>query len=184
MTYDISPYKGSEASVSWNYVFSMQHYHKLTVLYGKGKEDIEHYLQTNSMKNVTFYNLSPLPTTGNKLAHHISYNLNYMKWQKNAYHQVKKWLKDGRIDIVHYLNPIGFKEPGFLWKLPIPYIWGPLQAVENLPLSLFPALSFKEKSMCYLGELSITGLLFCYLASAKPCTGRIICLQPHQTLYG
>ena len=50
MTYDISPYKGSEASVSWNYVFSMQHYHKLTVLYGKGKEDIEHYLQTNSMK--------------------------------------------------------------------------------------------------------------------------------------
>lgn len=145
VTYDISPYKGSEASVSWNYVFSMQHYHKLTVLYGKGKEDIEHYLQTNSMKNVTFYNLSPLPTTGNKLAHHISYNLNYMKWQKNAYHQVKKWLKDGRIDIVHYLNPIGFKEPGFLWKLPIPYIWGPLQAVENRPLSLFPALSFKEK---------------------------------------
>ena len=39
VTYDISPYKGSEASVSWNYVFSMQHYHKLTVLYGKGKED-------------------------------------------------------------------------------------------------------------------------------------------------
>lgn len=33
VTYDISPYKGSEASVSWNYVFSMQHYHKLTVLW-------------------------------------------------------------------------------------------------------------------------------------------------------
>lgn len=153
VTYEISPYKGSESSVSWNYVLKMQHFHKLTVLYNKGKEDIEHYLQTEKMDNVTFCNLSSQPTARNGLIRHISHNLNYMKWHKRAYTQAKEWIKNGEIDIVHYLNPIGFKEPGYLWKLSIPYVWGPIQAVENRPLVLFPALSFKEKTNALLRRI-------------------------------
>lgn len=153
VTYEISPYQGSESSVSWNYVLKMQHFHKLTVLYNKGKEDIEHYLQTEKMDNVTFCNLSSQPTARNGLIRHISHNLNYMKWHKRAYTQAKEWIKNGEIDIVHYLNPIGFKEPGYLWKLSIPYVWGPIQAVENRPLVLFPALSFKEKTNALLRRI-------------------------------
>ena len=51
ITYDISPYRGSEASVSWNYVCNMRFYHKLIVLYGRGKEEIEKYLQANELEN-------------------------------------------------------------------------------------------------------------------------------------
>lgn len=38
ITYDISPYRGSEASVSWNYVNNMQHSNELIVLYGREKK--------------------------------------------------------------------------------------------------------------------------------------------------
>lgn len=33
MTYAVSPYRGSEYSVAWNYITFMSKYHDLTVLY-------------------------------------------------------------------------------------------------------------------------------------------------------
>ena len=45
------------------------------------------------------------------------------------------------LDVVHYLNPIGFKEPSECWRIEgVPYGWGPMQGVENRPLCLWRAL--------------------------------------------
>ena len=57
ITYDISPYRGSEASVSWNYVWNMRHTNKLIVVYGRGKEEIERFISENgAVDNVEFIN--------------------------------------------------------------------------------------------------------------------------------
>lgn len=52
-------------------------------------------------------------------------------------------MNDNKIDIIHYLNPIGFKEPGFLYELNLPYVWGPVQGVEDYPLVLYPTLHLR-----------------------------------------
>ena len=147
ITYDISPYRGSEASVSWNYVNNMQHSNKLIVLYGRGKEEIENYLQTHDMPNVSFWNIKYTETQGDGLFADIKYNWKYRKWHYNVYLEVRQIIQQQEhIDIIHYLNPIGFKEPGFVYNIKnIPYIWGPMKAVENKPFPLFSALSIRGK---------------------------------------
>jgi glycosyltransferase involved in cell wall biosynthesis len=50
----------------------------------------------------------------------------YYLWQKNALKAAREVLKTIDIDVVHQLGPIGFREPGLLWKLDKPMVWGPI----------------------------------------------------------
>lgn len=111
VTYDISPYRGSEASVGWNYVSNMQHTNRLIVLYGKGQTEIESYLRTNTMPHVRFQNIAYTEIDGHGLINDIKYNLNYRKWHKRVTDAATKILAEEPVDVIHYLNPIGFKEP-------------------------------------------------------------------------
>lgn len=162
ITYDMSPYKGSEASVSWNYVSNMAEHNKLIAIYGKGKEDVERYLKQNQMPNVRFINIPFIPVSGSGLIMDIEYNLNYRKWHWQVYIWAKDIVEREHVDVIHYLNPIGFKEPGYCWKIKkVPYVWGPIQGVENRPLALFPALSSKGKINALVRRVVHNGLLWC-----------------------
>lgn len=146
ITYDISPYRGSEASVSWNYVINMMSTNKLFVLYGKGKDEIQSYLKTSCLPNVEFINIPFTDAKGHGLIMDIMYNLNYRRWHYQTYQHALDLKNMYHIEIVHYLNPIGFKEPGYCWKIKgVPYVWGPIQCVENRPFALYSALSMKGK---------------------------------------
>ena len=147
ITYDISPYRGSEASVSWNYVRNMRHTNKLIVVYGRGKEEIERFISENgTVDNVEFINNPVEKLTGVGIVMDIKYNLAYRRWHLKTYDMVKGMVRKGEVDLIHYLNPIGFKEPGYCWKInSVPYVWGPIQGVENRPTELYSALSLKGK---------------------------------------
>lgn len=141
ITYDISPYRGSEASVSWNYVSKMRLSHQLVVLYGRCKDEVEGYLRQNDMRGVAFVNVPFVEVSGSGLLINVKYNLNYRKWHKVACLMAVDLMKRQKIDVIHYLNPIGFKEPGYCWRIKgVPYVWGPVQGVENRPLCLYRAL--------------------------------------------
>lgn len=162
VTYDISPYRGSEASVSWNYVSNMGVHHKLIVLYGRGKGEIEKYLESHQMPNVSFVNIPYVSLQGSGLLLDIKYNLNYCRWHYQTYLKAKELVNNEHVDIIHYLNPIGFKEPGYCWKIKeVPYVWGPIQGVENRPLALFPALSSKGKIKALVRRVVHNGMLMC-----------------------
>lgn len=162
VTYDISPYRGSEASVSWNYVSKMKEHHKLIILYGRGKEEIEKYLEAHQMPNVRFINIPYVSLQGSGLLLDIKYNLNYRRWHYRTYLKAKELVNNEHVDIIHYLNPIGFKEPGYCWKIKeVPYVWGPIQGVENRPLALFPALSSKGKINALVRRVVHNGMLWC-----------------------
>jgi glycosyltransferase involved in cell wall biosynthesis len=50
----------------------------------------------------------------------------YHSWHKLVYKEVQKLVQVETFDIVHFVGPIGYREPGFLWKLNLPYMWGPI----------------------------------------------------------
>lgn len=143
----ISPYHGSEFAVGWNYVKYMSKRHKLYVLYGGNKEYIEKYTETSKLENVTFIyagnHQSSINWTKYPYLSRIRVIIAHKIWHKRVFNMACELLKKYNIDIIHFLNPIGFKEPGYLWLLDKPYIWGPIQGVENYPLCLYSTLSIK-----------------------------------------
>lgn len=147
ITYDISPYRGSESSVSWNFVTKMSSLVRLTVVYGRGHEDVSKYLSENTVNNVEWINIPTVPTRYSGMLGHLDYMRNYSRWQKKAKEILEARVKAGEIDLIHYLNPIGFKEPGYCWQIEnVPYVWGPIGCVENRPFRLYRAYSMKGKS--------------------------------------
>ena len=62
----------------------------------------------------------------------------YKEWQKKTYLIAKEICGKRKIDVLHQLNMIGFREPGYLWKLSretgIPFVWGPIGGLKQFPL--------------------------------------------------
>ena len=67
----------------------------------------------------------------------------YAEWQKKvvgvAREIIESQEKEGHgIDVMHQLNMIGFREPGYLWKLSqetgIKFVWGPIGGLKQFPL--------------------------------------------------
>lgn len=148
MAYAISPYRGSEYAVAWNYVMHMSKNNNLTVLYGTSDEHIgetdtiDKYLKEHTVKNVRFIAVQPNILTNllnwpnrNGLFVYTFYYA-FAVWQRTAYNVAKEIIKTEHFDLVHNVGPIGYREPGYLWKLGLPYIWGPVGGANNAPLQL------------------------------------------------
>jgi glycosyltransferase involved in cell wall biosynthesis len=70
----------------------------------------------------------------------------YQKWQIRAYDTALEIIQRVDIDIVHQLNMIGFREPGYLWRIPeIPFVWGPVDAKDKLPVKYLKGAGIKQQ---------------------------------------
>lgn len=134
--YACSPLKGSEASVGWSWIVRVSslfpNYHFIVATEEREfKEDIITYTGLNTLKNVQFVFV---PRKRNRklenistLMFYISYYLTYRKWHKKVLGEFRYLNELESIDIVHHLNMIGFREPGFLYRINgVKYIHGPV----------------------------------------------------------
>lgn len=150
--YALSPYRGSEYSVAWNYLKEMAKEHNLTVLYGTNGDHLGDFLPVQALqqyfpnKKVRF-----IPVQPSKSANFLnilnrrgicgySFYLAYYLWQNSVFQAAQKLITENDFDLIHYLCPIGYREPGYLWQLPLPYIWGPIGGLRNVPPVLLKTL--------------------------------------------
>lgn len=155
--YAISPTRGSEYSVAWNYINEMSKENSLVILYGVSGNhmgdvnEMETWLKSNSIPNVRFIPILPnaftakLNLLNEKGIFPYAFYFAFRFWQLQLYDVAKQLIDNEHFDLVHYLNPIGYREPGYLWKIDIPYIWGPVGGVPNRPKQLFKSLSIKDR---------------------------------------
>ena len=176
----ISPYKGSEFAVAWNFVMNMAKNNELYVLYGNSGgglgevEEIKEWEKNNVHVNIHFVDIS-LPE--NKVNNFLKkYSVKYQttllnvadfirdkRWQRIVYKKIIELKETGKIDIVHFLNPIGFKEPGFSWKIGgIPYIWGPISGAHKRSWGLRKCMTFSKQIETYIIRNNLHQLLFRY----------------------
>lgn len=137
--YACSPYKGSEPGMGWNFVKCLSRNHELHIITEKKfKQDIDKYFSENpeERKYYSFYFI-------NRERHNIlrkiyppSYYWFYEKWQKKVLLFAKELDKKHNFDIVHQLNMIGYREPGYLFKLNKPFVWGPIGGFNITPWKL------------------------------------------------
>ena len=150
--YACSPNMGSEPGMAWNWCVNLAKYCELHIITeGEVKEKIEAVLPTLPQgKNMHFY-YNPVSDEIRKMCWNQGdwrFYKYYKKWQWKTYEIAKEIIVKQHIDIVHQLNMIGFREPGYLWKIEEkPFVWGPIGG-----LKLFPK--------AYLQKAGIKMLLF------------------------
>ena len=148
--YACSPNMGSEPGMAWNWCVNLANYCELHIITEEEFRDtIEAILPTLPQgKNMHFY-YNPVSDEIRKMCWNQGdwrFYKYYKKWQWKTYLMAKDICQKIRIDILHQLNMIGFREPGYLWKISdIPFIWGPVDAKESFPRAYLEGASLKTK---------------------------------------
>ncbi|AQR71078.1 hypothetical protein BZG29_24225 [Janthinobacterium sp. LM6] len=149
--YAISPYSGSEFGVGWNFVSKLSAFYDITVLYGTSgvcmgnHEAMLQYRQSNPDDGVNYVYVEPnrlvrLFDWMNRSITPLFFSFSYMLWQRQVLATARKMQANENYSLVHQLNTIGFRHPGFLWKLDLPFVWGPVGGSSNLNDIFFPIL--------------------------------------------
>ena len=142
--YACSPYKGSEPGMGWNFVSSLAKKHELHIITeSKFQKDIDKYFTENPSEK-EYYNFYYIRKERHKKLRKIwppSYYWFYKKWQKEAYNLALELISKNKFDIIHQLNMVGYREPGYLWKIKdIPFVWGPIGGFNVTPWNMLPSM--------------------------------------------
>jgi len=152
--YAISPDWGSEQGMGWHWMTEIARHCTVHVITeGQWRAETEAAIAKLPWKdNIHMYWL-PVSDHVRDLCWNQgkwSFYLHYRRWQKRALELARKIVKENRIDIIHQLNMVGFREPGFLWKIEdIPFVWGPVGGMELMPMTFLKdeaPISFRLKA--------------------------------------
>lgn len=151
--YACSPDMGSEPGMAWNWVSNLAKYCELFIITeGEFRSKIEAVVPTMEQgKNMHFY-YNPVSEEIRKMCWNQGdwrFYKHYREWQWKTYLKAKDICEKEHIDCLHQLNMIGFREPGYLWKLSkernIPFVWGPVDAKDKFPVAYLQGASMKAQ---------------------------------------
>ena len=168
--YACSPIRGSEPGVGWGFITALAKYHDFWVITEKEKfqTEIEEYLQENEKfaDKVNFYFIQKKRNRPLRKIWPPSYYWYYRKWHWRAYKKAQQLQNEVGFDIVHQLTMVGFREPGYLWKLGIPFVWGPVGGMGLFPLRFWADIGLKGYAY-YLGYNLVNILQMRYSRRAR-----------------
>lgn len=149
--YACSPGMGSEPGMAWNWVKNLAKFCELYIITeGEFREKIEAVVPTLEQgANMHFY-YNPVSDKIRKKCWNQGdwrFYKYYRQWQWKTYHMAKDICGKERIDVLHQLNMIGFREPGYLWKLSkengVPFVWGPIGGLKQFPTAYLKGAGLK-----------------------------------------
>lgn len=134
------PGRGSELGVGWEWCKQMAAYNNLHIItIRRSKEDINaacEKIDSRIVKNMTFHYFDYSPYMIKMLPAGTSrWYLYYALWQLAAYKIAKRLKKDNNFDYVMHLTFGSVWLPTFMWKLGVPFIWGPWGGCDIIPKS-------------------------------------------------
>lgn len=136
--YACSPNMGSEPGMAWNWCVNLAKHCELHIITeGEFRNKIEAVLPSLPQgKNMHFY-YNPVSEEIRRMCWNQGdwrFYKHYRDWQWKTYLMAKEIIQQHSIDIVHQLNMIGFREPGYLWKIENkPFVWGPIGGLKQFP---------------------------------------------------
>jgi glycosyltransferase involved in cell wall biosynthesis len=153
--YALSPVLGSEPGAGWNICARLAAYHDVTVLArswtemlwpqdARHREEAELFMaREGPFPGLTIHFVRSPPLSRLLQPHPLVslrsplYFQGYAAWHRAAYREALQLHRERPFDGVHQLTISTFREPGYLWKLGVPFFWGPLAGGENIPSSYF-----------------------------------------------
>lgn len=174
--YACSPNWGSEPGMAWNWISNLASYCNLYVITeGEWKEEIEEAVRRHPHKEHLHFYYNPVPEKVRKMCWNQGdwrFYWYYRKWQLKTLAIAKQICSEQRIDVLHQLNMIGFREPGYLWKInDIPFVWGPIGGMELMPLGYLEGATLKQKLFNFLKN-SINRYQYCHSTRVRSAIQR------------
>ena len=164
--YAIAPNWGSEQGMGWNWMIQIAQFCKVYVITeGEWRSEIEAALENLPQRdNIRMY-YNPVSPKVREMCWNQGdwrFYYHYKKWQKKTAEIAESIIeKEGNIDILHQLNMIGFREPGYLWKVSqkkrVPFVWGPIGGLKQFPMTY--ARSGGWKMCMFLGLKNILNII-------------------------
>jgi exopolysaccharide biosynthesis WecB/TagA/CpsF family protein len=133
-----SPCQGSEASFTWSWALHLSRRHEVHVLaHPHDRHTVERFLADNQNNNLEFHWvavprwLDPWNPRGTDKG----LRLHYLFWLRRAYKTAVGLHRRIGFDIVHHVSYGSLSAPPPFWKLPIPFVWGPIGGAQRAPQS-------------------------------------------------
>ncbi len=176
---------GSEPGMGWHWIVSLAQYCDCYVISeGEFRPKVEQWMTQSENKllaeHIHFY---WLPIDGdddkqNERIRRMCWNQGdwrfyhyYRQWQKRAAECAREIVDsqsntENPIQVLHQLNMIGFREPGYLWQVSkdknVPFVWGPIDAKPGFPMAYAEGAPAKVKAFLWLKNI-ITRLQLRYM---------------------
>ena len=142
-----APHRGSEPGVGWQAGTRLAQHHDVTLLCGDVaasqpvRQALDAYFAEHPRipgLDIVYVAPSPLVQRLEWLHGHPGfwplYYQAYRLWQQQAFTEAQRLHRERAFDIVHHLNIATYREPGYLWRLPVPFFWGPVSGAGDPPL--------------------------------------------------
>jgi len=75
----------------------------------------------------------------------VESTLAYRRWLSKTYRLARELHGCVHFDLVHHLRRNTFRLPGHLWRLPVPFVWGPTGGTNGVPWCLMASLDWKNR---------------------------------------
>lgn len=160
-TWWLSEKHGSEFAVAYNFIKGMSKRHRLYVLVESNSYRWDDLTEINApdisgggYMNIPNVNVITVPYH-NKIIealcsriplgwfHYLLFN----RWERGVYRFIKRSGLLEKIDLIHYAAPVGYREPGFLWRFDKPYVWGPFGGMYRIPRAFLAEYPKKERTL-------------------------------------
>ena len=148
--YAVAPDWGSEPGMGWNWCSGLARECELFVITeGEFRNRIEEALRNHPCADHLHFYYLPVSERIRKMCWNQGdwrFYVHYRHWQKRALELARSICEKESIDVIHQLNMIGFREPGYLWKIPeIPYVLGPVNCKFEYPSAYWKDAPLKER---------------------------------------
>lgn len=147
LAYACSPSHGSDEAVGWNWALQAARFADTWVLCEKSQYEglVEDYFRKHGRPQGLNFVFVEKPRWMRALGRIPGfYYLTYNWWHRRAFRAAQRLHREHRFDAVHQLNYCGYREPGYLWKLDAPFLWGPIGGTQNVPWRFLPTLSLSS----------------------------------------
>lgn len=147
LAYACSPQRGSEPKVGWDAVVAIARDHKCWVITSaKFRHEIENWLAVSRLPNAHFlYHGPDFRWMGSGMLAKLQTWFLYRRWQASVVNFAEHLCRDVHFDIVHHITITGWRVPPGAWRLPAPFVWGPVGGTAEVPKQFSSQLSLTAR---------------------------------------
>ena len=134
-----SPVQGSEPGSTWNWAWHLSEHFDVHVLcHPVYKGEVETYLaqRPNSHLNFTWVTVPAAIDPWRDFTRRRGLKIHYALYQNRALSVARALVRAGSIDLIHHVSWGTVSYPPALWKLDVPFVWGPVGGGQTAPSCL------------------------------------------------
>ena len=150
------PEAGSECKFGWDSVTAIAEFAECHVVTHEiSSVAIEEFLEREPSGALTFHYVGrSFRWHPSRLLARLQSWLVFASWQRAMLASAKTLQDALRFDLAHHVTYATWRIPSPLWRLPMPFVWGPIGGGTNLPRSFYPILSEQARNFERLRRIS------------------------------